>query len=168
MKDRVHLSYNGTGGHQGDQGTEVFALLLGIPVILIASLAYSSLVSYRLVARPRFVRWLVLPTLVVLCLLAAEVAVLQVLGPERTFDRYGRSFLIPHLFVFILGAPAVANATILFLRAFDRFRSKTLLQVVFATALCFLVGVGLLFNQYSVSERIFGVDGDGKRPEVWL
>jgi hypothetical protein len=147
---------------------EVFALLLGIPIIFVASLLYSGIVSSALVTKPRLARWLAMPTLCVLGLLVVEVAVLQTLGPEHAHDRYGQWFLIPHLLVFVLGAPAVANSTILFLRAFDRFRSKAVLQVSISTVLCFVVGVGLLFNQYSVSERIFGPNGDGIRPEIWL
>jgi hypothetical protein len=90
----------------------------------------------------------------ILGLFAVELVLLVTLGAVRSRGLLGPSFYVVHIGLFFLGTPALANLLIL-RRNSEPFRIWYVVGLI-CTAFAFF----LVLLQYSVSESLYGIDGD--------
>src|SRR5436309_3362162 len=120
---------------------EVFGILFAIPVIFVGSIVYCRLATAIFENDRSLARWLRGITWIVVPMLIGEIILLVRFGAQHVHARLGSAFLASHLLVFVLGAPAVANSTIL---ALKHMRCPTFVQVALGAVACFISGVCLL------------------------
>lgn len=133
---------------------ELFGLLCSLPAAFVASVIYSNLLRRALKRLPLrgFLFW---SSLVTLCFLASEWALLGTIGAVRTRALIGPLFYPAHVALFFLSVPALAN--ILVIKG-----NGTVLGWWFVIGLLsamFALPLGL--TQFVVSEALYGVDGQG-------
>jgi hypothetical protein len=133
---------------------ELFGIALSIPVAFVASMLYCLFLTRVVVNFERPSRWLRFTSLLVLALFAAELALLVSLGSVRSRGLLGPSFYVAHVIFFFLGAPALANLLVL------RPRRGFFAKWYVAGALCTVFAFFLVLLQYTVSESLYGIDGD--------
>jgi hypothetical protein len=137
---------------------EMFGILASLPAAFIASGLYCLFLD-RFVRKFDWVsKWFRIASYFVLAAFAVEVALLLTLGAVRSRGLLGPAFSIAHLYVFLLGTPALAN--LLVLR--KRFQAQFGISILLCTVLAFC----LVLMQYGVSESLYGIDGEGG-PYVW-
>ncbi|MGJ5820253.1 hypothetical protein [Paludibaculum fermentans] len=85
----------------------------------------------------------------------AELILLASVGSIRIQELSGSIFYVGHLIVFLLGTPALAN--LILIRGRDRGACTWYVVSLSCAAMAFL----LVLLQYTVSEELFGIDGDG-------
>jgi len=91
---------------------------------------------------------------IVLAIAAVEISFLGFMGALRLREVVGPWFPYLH-FVFTASAPAALACVSLLGR-------RTLARWWYAVAVvCWLVGAGVIFLQYDVSETLYGIDGTG-------
>src|SRR5262249_3887117 len=86
----------------------------------------------------------------VLALLIVEIILVASMGAVRARAIIGPSFYVIHLVLFFICTPALANVLVF------RHRKSWYLVPVACTALAFF----LVLFQYSVSESLYGIDGE--------
>ena len=133
---------------------EIFGIFLSIPVAFAASMLYCRLLGKIVSRSGRWGRWLRLASKIVLGLFAIELVMLATLGAVRSRAIVGPSFYVAHILFFFLGTPALAN--LLILRTGGRSFSTWYVAATICTVFAFL----LVLLQYSVSESLYGIDGD--------
>jgi hypothetical protein len=133
---------------------ELFGIAFSIPVAFVASMLYCLFLARVVVNFERPRRWLRFTSRLVLALFAAELALLVSLGSVRSRGLLGPSFYVVHLIFFFLGAPALANLLVL------RPRRGFFAKWYVAGALCTVFAFFLVLLQYTVSESLYGIDGD--------
>jgi len=133
---------------------EVLGVALSIPVAFVASMVYCLFLALVIVRFARPSRWLRLTSLFVLGLFAAELVLLVSIGSVRTRGLLGPHFFATHVGLFFLCTPALANSLVL--RPSRGLVSKWYV----AGALCTVFAFFLVLLQYTVSESLYGIDGE--------
>jgi hypothetical protein len=133
---------------------ELFGLALSVPVAFVASALYCFFLTRVLSKFELSSRWLRLGSWLVFGLLGTELALLVSLGTVHSRERLGPGFYIAHLILFFAGPPALAN--LLVLRSHPGFLGRWYI----AGALSALLAFCLVLLQYSVSESLYGINGD--------
>jgi hypothetical protein len=131
---------------------ELLGIVLSIPVAFVASMLYCLFLARVLLKFERPSRWLRIVSRIVMALFAAELILLVTLGPVRSRGLFGPGFYVAHVIFFFLGTPALANLLVLRPRpgVFGTW------YVAGASAFAFF----LVLLQYTVSESLFGIDGE--------
>jgi hypothetical protein len=133
---------------------EVFAILTGIAAAPVVTGVYCFLLSRLKVSTWRIAPYLRISSMIILGLFAVEVLMLTTVGAVRSRALLGRAFEIAQVVLFLTGVPALANLLVL-------RRGNTRVAWSMAMLPCAALAVVLLFLQYSVSEALYGVDGQG-------
>jgi len=134
---------------------DVFGLMLALPAVVVANLAYVLVVRFGLARFTRLRLWLLWPSYFVVVLALVDVLVVLTLGAVAARTRIGPAFWEFHLLVFVFGAPSLVNILMLTRRGiwFRHWYATAVLSCVF--------GVFLVFFQVSVGDALFGPDGFG-------
>jgi hypothetical protein len=133
---------------------ELFGIALSIPVAFVASMIYCLFLSRVAFRFTRVCRWLRLTSLLIVILFAIELVLLMSLGAVRSRGVLGPSFYIVHIVLFFVGPPALANLLVL------PRRTGVSAEWYVAGVLCTVFAFCLVLLQYSVSESLYGIDGD--------
>jgi hypothetical protein len=133
---------------------EMLGIVLSIPVAFVASMLYSFFLSRVVLKYERLSRWLRFTSCFFLGLFACELGLLVTLGSVRSRGLLGPGFYVAHLAFFFMGPPALAN--LLVLRPRPGFLTNWYVAGVFCTLFAFF----LVLLQYSVSESLYGIDGE--------
>lgn len=133
---------------------EIFGIIFSIPVAFVASLLYWLFLVELVSKSTRVTRWLLFTSYIVLLLFSAELIILAILGAVRVRGLLGPGFYVAHICFFFLGTPALANSLVL--RPGGGFFTRWYV----ATVLCTAFAVFLVLLQYSVSESLYGINGD--------
>jgi hypothetical protein len=133
---------------------ELFGIALSVPIAFVASMLYCLFLGLLMVRFARPSRWLRFTSLFVLGLFAAELVFLVSIGSVRTRGLLGPHFYAAHICLFFLCTPALANSLVL--RPSRGLVSKWYV----AGALCTVFAFFLVLLQYTVSESLYGIDGD--------
>jgi hypothetical protein len=133
---------------------ELLGIVLSIPVAFVASMLYCLFLARVLLKFERPSRWLRIVSRIVMALFAAELILLVTLGPVRSRGLFGPAFYVAHVIFFFLGTPALANLLVL------RPRPGVLGTWYVAGAICTAFAFFLVLLQYTVSESLFGIDGE--------
>jgi hypothetical protein len=134
---------------------EMLSLALAFPAVLIANVTYAALAHF-LLSRLRQLRpWLLWPSRAILALLVLDVVLVATIGAVSSRRALGPSYWVLHLFVVILGAPALAN--LLIIPGGRAWYHRWYL----AAAFCYILGMCLVFFQVGVGDSLFGPDGVG-------
>jgi hypothetical protein len=102
----------------------------------------------------RFSRALRIASYIVLPLFAIELLLLLALGSLRSRALLGPGFYVAHLLLFFAGPAALANILVL------RSGRGAFAKWYVVAALCTLFAFCLVLLQYTVSESLYGIDGD--------
>jgi hypothetical protein len=143
-----------TARHRQYFPMELLGMALSIPVAFVASSLYFILLVKIVSKSDRLSRALRIASYIVLTLFAIELLLLLTFGSVRSRAFLGPGFFVAHILIFFAGTPAFANILVL--------RSK---RGVFANwyvvaVLCTLFAFCLVLLQYTVSESLYGIDGD--------
>lgn len=133
---------------------EIFGIILSLPVSFVASVVYCFLLARFIVRLETLTRLMFLASAAILIAFAGEVILLLTIGPVRARGLLGSGFYVGHLIVFFLGTPALANVLIL------RWGAKRRVPWYAAVPFCTVFAFVLVLLQYSVSEALYGIDGD--------
>jgi hypothetical protein len=133
---------------------EMLGILLSIPVAFVTSMLYCLFLARVVLRFARTSRWLRIASRFVLALFVIELILLITMGSVRSRGLLGPSFYIAHIIFFFLGTPALAN--LLVLRPGQGLFSKWFVAGAICTAFAFF----LVLLQYTVSESLFGIDGE--------
>jgi hypothetical protein len=134
---------------------EIFGIVLSLPSAFILTALYRVLLL-KAASRFRWIATIFRPaSYVVLGLFAAEVTLLMMFGAVRSRGLMGPIFYVGHLVVFFLGGPALANLLVL------RTPSSEVPKWYVVVSLCTLFAFILVLLQYDVSEKLYGIDGNG-------
>jgi len=129
---------------------EIFGIILSIPAAFVVSMIYCLFVA-KVVTRPeRLIWWVRRASQVVLVLLVVEVIFVVLIGAVRSRAVVGSTSYTAHLFLFFICTPALANLLVF------RHRERWYFVPFACTALAFC----LVLFQYSVSESLYGINGD--------
>jgi hypothetical protein len=105
----------------------------------------------KVVTRPeRLISWVRRASQIVLVLLVVEVICVASIGAVRSRAVVGPGFYAVHLFLFFICTPALANVLVF------RHRERWYFVPFACTAFAFC----LVLFQYSVSESLYGINGD--------
>lgn len=133
---------------------ELVGIVLSFPVALVASTLYCLFLGRVVSKSERSARWLRLVSYLILDLLAVELVLMVTLGAVRSRALLGPSFYVAHLIFFFAGPPALANLLVL------RTEGRSFSKWYVAAVLCAVLAFFLVLLQYSVSESLYGIDGD--------
>ena len=133
---------------------EIFGILLSIPAALVSSTVYSFLL-WKFVSRwPRISEWLRRVSWGVLVTCAVEGVLILTIGTLRTRVLVGSMFYPVHLFIFFASPPALANLLVL------QPKRTPISSWYVAPVFCTMLAFGLVLMQYSVSEALYGINGN--------
>jgi hypothetical protein len=134
---------------------EIFGILFSIPVAACASIVYSLLVV-RLSFINRGYALIMIRALsgIILALIVLEIAVVSTIGAVEARTLAGPTFNVIHITLFFLGVPSLAN---LFVLGKEDAANSWKYSVTPCTVLAFV----LVMMQISVSESLYGIDGEG-------
>ena len=130
---------------------ELFAIILSAPAAFVASAAYCVLIVRLTGAWTRLRAPLLVGSVAVLSLIAAEALVLILRGAARAHSMLGASYYAAHLVLFVVGTPALANVLVL-----GRYRAR-IGKWYIAAPICALFAMATTVMQYTVSEAIHGI-----------
>jgi hypothetical protein len=133
---------------------ELLGIVLSIPVAFVTSMLYCLFLARVLSKFERPSRWLRVASRIVLVSFAAELILLITQGSVRSRGLLGPGFYVAHVVLFFLGPPALANLLVL------RPRPGLLGTWYVAGAICTAFAFFLVLLQYTVSESLFGIDGE--------
>lgn len=133
---------------------EVFAIFLSVPVAFVANVLYCLFLAKVVIKSEDWSRLLRRCSWIVLSLFAVELVLLVTIGAARSRGILGPGFYLAHLAFFVLGPPALDNLLVLRPRGVT---SRWYVASVLGTVLAFF----LVLLQYSVSEALYGIDGEG-------
>ena len=133
---------------------ELLGIALSVPIAFITSMFYCFLLDRAVLKLGRPRRWLRFMSYFVLALFAAELVILLTVGPVRSRAILGPSFYVAHVVLFFISVPALANSLVL-----NQSRGLVARWYV-AGALCTVFAFFLVLLQYSVSESLYGIDGE--------
>lgn len=130
---------------------ELLGIAFSIPISFAASMLYCFFLDRVLLKYEKPSRWLRFSSYFVLALFAAELVAVFTVGAVRSRAILGPSFYVDHLVLFFISVPSLANFLIL--------RRRPVTWYV-AGVLCTVFAFFLVLLQYSVSESLYGIDGD--------
>jgi hypothetical protein len=133
---------------------ELFGIVLSVPVAFVCSMLYCLLLVKVVAKSKQISQFLRVVSTLVLGLFLVELVLLITLGSVRSRGLIGPSFYVVHTVLFFLGTPALAN--VLILRRSDGLFRRWYVTGIICTAFAFF----LVLLQYSVSESLYGIDGD--------
>ena len=133
---------------------ELLGITLSVPVAFFISMLYCFLLAKFVSKLVRFSQWLRMASYVFLSLFAVEVLLLITVGAVRSRGIIGPGFYVAHVVFVFLCPPALAN--ILVLRKQPETSNRWRVGVVLSTIFAFF----LVLLQYSVSESLYGIDGE--------
>lgn len=133
---------------------ELLGIALSIPVAFVASSLYFVLLVKIVSRSTRLSRALRIASYIALTLFAIELLLLLSLGSVRSRALLGPGFFVAHLLIFFAGVPALANVLVL------RSNRGVFANWYVVAAICTLLAFSLVLLQYTVSESLFGIDGD--------
>jgi hypothetical protein len=139
------------------EAVEALGLLIAFPAVLFANLGYAFFAQALLRRQPTLRPWLLLASVAVIALVAADVVLVSIIGAFSTRVTIGPVYWKLHLLGVTLGAPALAN---LLLRNAGR-PSTPRWFVLLVAGVCFGVGICLVLFNVAVGESLFGPDGVG-------
>ena len=134
---------------------EILSIVLSVPIAFACCMAYCLLLAKVISKFHRLGHVLRLFSILVLAVFALEIALLITIGPVRSRGFFGPGFYITHVALFFLGPPALAN--VLVLKTGPQIYRKWYIAGLLCTAFAFF----LVLLQYTVSESLYGVDGEG-------
>jgi len=129
---------------------ELFGILLSIPAALVVSMLYCRFVAKVVSRSDRAIAWFRIASWIVLALLAAEATLVASIGSVQSRAVLGPGFYVTHVALFFLSTPALANLLVL------RYRKRWYFVPFACAGLAFF----LVLFQYSVSESLYGVNGN--------
>ncbi len=133
---------------------ELLGIASSVPIALACSMLYCLLLVKIVAKSNRVSRLLCIVSTLVLILFFVELILLITLGAVRSRGLLGPTFYVVHIALFFLGTPALANVLIL-------RRNRVLsLEWYVAGLICTAFAFFLVLLQYSVSESLYGIDGD--------
>jgi len=94
-------------------------------------------------------------SILVLAAFLVEIGFLVAIGSVRSRALFGPGFYVVHIVLFFLGPLALANVLLL------RTESRTHNQWYTAAFLCTVFAFFLVLLQYTVTESLYGIDGEG-------
>jgi hypothetical protein len=133
---------------------ELFGILLSIPVAIVVNSLYCLFLERVVMKYPRVRRAYRRISFLVLAMFGLELVVLLTIGPVRARGFFGPGFYTAHIILFLLSTPALANSLVL------RERRGEFGQWYVAAAICTVLAFFLVLLPYSVSESLFGIDGE--------
>jgi hypothetical protein len=133
---------------------ELFGIVLSIPVAFIASMLYCLLLAKAVSKSAKLSRSLRIASYAVLSLFAVEMLLLITIGVVRSRGLLGPGLYIAHVVFLFVCTPALANVLVL------RPKQGTISKWWVAGTICTVFAFGLVLLQYSVSEALYGIDGD--------
>jgi hypothetical protein len=133
---------------------ELLSIVLSIPLAFVSSMLYCLFLARVLLRFERVSRWLRIVSRIVMASFAAEIILLVTLGPVRSRGLLGPGFYIAHVILFFLSTPALANLLVL------RPRPGAVGTWYVAGTICTAFAFFLVLLQYTVSESLFGIDGE--------
>jgi hypothetical protein len=137
---------------------EMFGILGSIPAAFCASAIYAAILR-SVILRPWLKHLLISASAAILGGLGGEWILLGTVGAVRGRQILGPCFYPMHLIVFFLAVPALAN--LLVLRRRDSVLGAVLGSWVVVGILGAVLALPVVLTQYSVSEALYGVDGQG-------
>ncbi|HEY2466763.1 MAG TPA: hypothetical protein VGI45_02825 [Terracidiphilus sp.] len=129
---------------------EIFGIILSIPAAFVISMLYCLFVAKVLSRSDRLILWLRVASRIVLVLLVAEFTLVVFIGAVRSRAVLGPGFYVVHLALFFVCTPALANLLV--------FRHRA--RWYFVPFACTGLALFLVLFQYSVSESLYGINGD--------
>ena len=134
---------------------ELFGIIGSVPVALTCCMLYCLLVV-KVISKLRQLGYVLkLVSIMVLAAFIVEIVFLITIGSVRSRAFFGPGFYVTHIILFFLGPPALAN--VLLLRAGPRMGRQWYTAGFLCTAFAFI----LVLLQYTVSESLYGIDGEG-------
>ncbi|WZO98320.1 hypothetical protein EP7_005380 [Isosphaeraceae bacterium EP7] len=132
---------------------EGFAILLSIPVALVANTAYCAFLNFYAMKSDLISRLFVCVSWLVLGVFSVELLLLASQGVVRSRTLIGPAFSVAHFVCFLLGSPALADVLSLGRRGplVDRW--------YLIIAGCTAFALFLVVQQYVVSEALYGPNG---------
>ena len=134
---------------------ELFGIVGSVPIALTCCMLYCLLVAEVVSKFQRFASILKFVSILALAAFVVEIVFLITIGPVRSRAFFGPGFYVTHISLFFLGPPALANVLLL------RTRARMSGQWYTAGFLCTVFAFILVLLQYTVSELLFGIDGEG-------
>jgi hypothetical protein len=134
---------------------ELFGIIGSIPVALTCCMLYCLLLAKVISKFQRISYILKFASVLVLAAFVAEIVLLITIGSVRSRGFFGPGFYVTHIILFFLGPPALANMQLL--RTRSRMRGQWYTAAFLCTAFAFI----LVLLQYTVSESLYGIDGEG-------
>jgi hypothetical protein len=133
---------------------ELLGIVLSVPVAFVCSMLYCALLAKVIARFQKVSRFLYVISALVLILFVLELVLLVTLGAVRSRGLFGPTFYVVHIALFFLVTPALASVLIL-------RRSSGLLRTWYvAGVICTAFAFFLVLLQYSVSESLYGIDGE--------
>lgn len=129
---------------------EIFGIILSIPAAFGTSMLYCLFVAKVLSRSERLIPWLRAASRIVLVLLAVEFILVVSFGAVRCRAFFGPAFYAVHLALFFICIPALANLLV--------FRHRERWYLV--PFVCAGFALAIVLFQYSVSESLYGINGD--------
>jgi len=134
---------------------EIVGIILSVPIAFVCSMLYCLLLAKVISKFQRLSYILQSLSVFALMVFVFEIVLLITIGPVRSRAILGPSFYIAHISLFFLGPPALAN--VLVLRAGPQLFRKWYVAGLLCTVFAFF----LVLLQYTVSESLYGIDGEG-------
>jgi hypothetical protein len=134
---------------------ELLGIILSVPVAFACCMVYCLLLAKVICKFRRLSYVLKTFSTFVLAGFALELVFLITIGIVRSRAFWGAGFYVIHIILFFLGPPALAN--VLLLRNGTRMRSLWYIAGFLCTVFAFI----LVLLQYTVSESLYGIDGEG-------
>jgi hypothetical protein len=134
---------------------EIVGIILSVPAAFVCSMLYCLLLVKVILKLERLAYILRLLSIVVLALFVVEIVLLITLGSVRGREILGPGFYATHVALFFLGPPALAN--LLVLKPGPQPYRRWYVAALMCTGFAFC----LVLLQYTVSESLYGIDGEG-------
>jgi len=133
---------------------EILGIMLSVPVAFVCCTLYCLFLAKVVSKHNAPSRLLRTSSPFILALFLVELILLIAFGAVRSRGLLGPGFYLVHIILFSLGPPALAN--VLVLRTGNRPPRPWYLAAIVCTVFAFV----LVLLQYSVSESLYGIDGD--------
>ena len=134
---------------------ELLGVMLSVPLAFACCMLYCLMLAKLISRSQRLAYILKLLSILVLTVFVVEIVLLVTMGPVQSRGILGPGFYVTHVILFFLGPPALAN--LLVLRAGPQVYRKWYIAGILCTAFAFF----LVLLQYTVSESLYGIDGEG-------
>jgi len=134
---------------------ELFGIVFSLPASFVATSIYTIILKQVLRHWTRLSKPIQWTSYLIVILVFFEVFGVAVLGTLKLRSVIGAPYYPLHLFLFVLGVPALANLLQL------QKRIPVLSKWYLTAMICMVYAFGLVFLQYAVTDDLFGIDGQG-------